>query len=393
MSAVEPLISRNLADAEQARFAAEAGIEWAFATLKEVSDWDPFLAGADAERGAVLIADSPIPGQPASGGTFTARVRIDSLPSDPLVTGLAVDGGGPAHDTNSQLIVTSLGRVGHASRAIQAVLRRIELPPIPAALAFPGPTAVVSVSGSFEIDGNDWNPDGSSGSCAPVFGISVSSVLPETAPGANEAAVEAALAGSLASVKGKRQDPTGAPAGANTIASEFALTPARVQSFVGAARNADVALVGPEVSVSDIGNSCASSWSSPTCWGTPGKPKVVHLKGDPNPAAPVSTLRISGSSEGHGILVVADGELWISGRFLWHGLIIVTGRRVALGFLGGGEQIVYGATIFHDASAGVESGRGFQTGNARLRYSCQALSQARKAPKLVTVRSWKEVTP
>ncbi len=160
MSAFEPLISRNLADAEQARFAAEAGIEWAFTTLRDTLDWDAFLSGADPARGAVVIANSPIPGSPASQGTYTIRVRNDSLPEDDLVTGVQVDGGGPTHDTNGHLLVTSVGRVGSASRVVQAVLRRIELPPIPAALAFPGPKAMVSASREFEIDGNDRNPDG-----------------------------------------------------------------------------------------------------------------------------------------------------------------------------------------------------------------------------------------
>ncbi len=397
MSAFEPLISRNLADAEQARLVAEAGIEWAFNTIRDTLDWDAFLSGADPDSGAGVIADSPIPGLPGPPGTYTVRVRNDSLPGDDLVTGIEVDGGGPTHDTNSQLIVTSAARAGGASRVVQAVLRRIELPPMPAALAFPGPKAAVSASQDFEIDGNDRNLDGSSGSCAPVFGISVSALLPATAPGANEATVKNALAGyPPTNVKGKKQDPSGPAAGANTIAPDFALTPARVQSFIGAAQNADVVLAGPEppgALLSDLGSPCASDWSSPACWGTRDKPKVVYVKGNPDPAAPVSTLQISGNSEGHGILIVEDRELQITGTFLWHGVIIVTGSRVALGFLGGGDQTVYGAVIFNDTSPDAGPGKGLLTGNARLRYSCQALQQARGARKLVKLRSWREVAP
>lgn len=393
MSAVEPLITRNLADAEQARFVAEAGIEWAFATLREAPDWDRVLVGADATRGAILIADAPIPGHPASSGTFTVRVRNDSLPGDSLVTGAPADGGGPTRDTNSQLLLASAGQAASARRTLQVVLGRIALPTVPAALAFPGRSAAISASGDFEIDGNDRNPDGSPGSCAPVLGIAVSGVLPEAAPGANEAGVEAALAGALANVKGKPQDPAAPGAGANTIAPEFSLSQARIQSFVAAARNADVVLAGAGsggLSVSDIGGSCASSGSSSACWGTPNRPKVVYFQGDPDPAAPVSTLRISGNSAGHGILIVEDGEIWISGNFLWHGLILVTGRRVALGFLGGGEQVVSGAAIVNETSDSAP-GKGVLTGNARLRYSCQVLRRAQQAPRLVTLKSWREV--
>lgn len=395
MSALEPWISRNLASAEQARFVAEAGLEWAFNTLRGSLDWDAFLAGADPRRGALLIADSPLPGQPGSGGTYTVRVRNDNLAGDQRLTGMPEDAGGPTDDTNSVLIVTAVGSVAQGSGAVQAVLRRIELPPASTALAFPGSKATVNVSGSFEVDGNDWTPGGTSGPCAPVFGIAVSSVLPASAPGANEAIVEGALAGhSPTSVRGKKQDPAGPDSGANTIAPDAALTLPRLQGFVSAARKADVVLESSEaggLSFSDIGAACASSWSSFACWGTGERPKVIHVKGNPDPASPLLRIEISGNTEGHGILIVEDGELLISGNFLWHGLVVVTGSRVAMGFLGGGNQTVYGAVIFNDTALDPGPGKGLRTGNARLRYSCQALQRAQQAPKLLVIRSWREV--
>jgi Tfp pilus assembly protein PilX len=394
MSAFDPLISRNLAAAEQARFLAEAGLEWAFNTLRASAEWNAFLAGADPIRGAVLAADAALPARPASEGTYTVRVRNDSMTGDQLVTGLPVDAGGHTGDTNGLVIVTSVGSVAGGSRALQAVVQRIKLPPLPAALAFPGEKALVTVSGSFEIDGNDWNPDGMPGSCAPVFGISVSSVLPAVAPGANEAVVESSLANyPTTRVKGKRQDPTGPAEGPNTIASNAELAPTEVQSFVRSARKADMTLESsaPDgLSFNDVGASCASSWSSATCWGTVDRPKVIRVKGRSDPASAVPMLRISGSTEGHGILIVEDAELWIQGNFRWHGAILVTGSGVALGFLGDGSQTVSGAIVLHDSSAEA-AGKGFLTGNATLRYSCQALARAQQAQKLVTMRSWREV--
>lgn len=393
MSSVEPLISRNLVDSAQARFAAEAGIEWAFNTLRASLDWDSFLAGATPNRGAVLIADSPIPGQPPSAGTYTVRVRNDSLAGDQLITGLPEDSGGPADDTNSVLILTSIGSAGRGSRTLQAVLRRIELPPVPAALAFPGNKATVSLSGSFEIDGHDWTPDGASGPCAPIFGITVSSVLPASAPGANEAAVESALGQSLANVRGKGQDPTGPASGANTIAPDAVLTPSQLQSFVSAARKADIVLEGGELSFNDLGADCAANWSSAACWGTADRPKVVYVKGNPDPTSAISRLQISGSSGGHGVLIVEDGELSISGNFYWYGAIIVTGSRIGVSFPGGGSQTVYGGVIFNDAASDPGPGKGLLiSGNTRLRYSCRALEQARLARKLVVLKSWREIT-
>ncbi|MBI4560959.1 MAG: hypothetical protein HY724_02860, partial [Candidatus Rokubacteria bacterium] len=341
LSTFESQVSKNLAAAEQARFVAEAGIEWAFNTLHASLDWDSFLVGSDPARGAILVADSAIPGQSASQGTYTVRVRNDSLAGDQLVTGVPPDRGGPADDTNSLLVITSVGRVGGASRALQAVLERIDLPPVPAALALPGNTAALNVSGSFEIDGNDWASDGGPGSCAPVFGIAVSSVLPASAPGANEAAVEAALAvHPPARVQGKKQDGDGPVFGANTIAPDAALTASRVDSFVGAARKADIVLeaAGPGgLSLSEIGAGCASDWRSAACWGTVERPKVVYVKGTSDHAGAAPVLEISGSAQGHGVLIVEDAELWIRGDFLWRGIIVVTGHRVAMGFSGGGN--------------------------------------------------------
>lgn len=390
MSSVEPLISKNLADATQARFAAEAGIEWAFNILRASLDWDSFLTGAAPTRGAVLIVDSPIPGKPASAGTYTVRVRNDSLAGDQLITGVLEDPGGPTDDTNSVLILTAVGSAGRGSRTLQAVLRRIELPPVAAALAIPGNKATVSLSGSFEIDGHDWTPDGASGPCAPVFGITVSSVLPASAPGANEASVESALGPALANVKGKRQDPAGPESGTNTVAPDAALTPSQLQSFVGAARKADIVLEGGDLSFNDLGADCAASWSSSACWGTADRPKVIYFKG--NLASATSRLQISGGSEGHGVLIVEDGELSISGSFRWHGPIVVTGSRIGVSFLGGGSQTVYGAVIFNDTASDPGPGKGLLiSGNTRLRYSCRALEQARLARKLVILRSWREI--
>lgn len=386
MSAFEPLIAKNLVTGEQARFVAEAGIEWAFNPLLASLDWDAFLAGADPVSGALLIADAPIPGQPASGGTYTVRIRNDSLAGDQRLTGEPADGGGPTDDTNSVVIVTSVGKVGVAKRALRVVVRRIEFPPIPAALAFPGDTAAVNISPSFEIDGNDWTPDGAAGPCAPVFAISV---------GDNEAALESALAGHpLANVRGKKQDPAGPASGVNTIAPDAALTPSRVESFVASARNADIVVESLEPggpSFAHIGAPCASNWSSSACWGTRDRPKVVYLKGNPDSGSAAPAFQISGDTEGHGILIVEDGELRISGNFRWNGLIIVTGRRVAPGVLAAGNPTVYGAVIVNAASSDAGVARGVLKSSGRVRYSCQALDQARRARRLLTMRNWSEV--
>src|SRR6266705_4393432 len=46
VSAFEPQISQNLADSTQARYAADAGIEWAFDQLVATTSWNTLLTGA-----------------------------------------------------------------------------------------------------------------------------------------------------------------------------------------------------------------------------------------------------------------------------------------------------------------------------------------------------------
>jgi len=118
---------------------------------------------------------------------------------------------------------------------------------------------------------------------------------------------------------------------------------------------------------------------------------LAYVKGNPDRVGAAPVLEISGSAQGHGVLIVEDAALWIRGDFLWHGLIVVTGHRVAMGVSGGGNQTVLGSVILNDTSGRAGAERGFVTGNARLHYSCTALDQARRARKLVIVRSWSEV--
>src|SRR5256885_16474906 len=46
VSAFEPQISQNLADSIQARYAADAGIEWAFDQLVATTSWNTLLTGS-----------------------------------------------------------------------------------------------------------------------------------------------------------------------------------------------------------------------------------------------------------------------------------------------------------------------------------------------------------
>jgi hypothetical protein len=383
----EPSISKNLESGSQARGVAEAGVEWAFTQLAASTDWSTLLAAAGS-NGIVLATNQAVPGLGAAYGTFTVRVRNDNQANDNQITGVVVDTGGNTTDTNSRVIVTATGTVGTASRTIRTVVRRNVLPAFPAALSFPGNQADTSFSGSaFEINGNDFNMNDTAGGCGPAFGISTSTATYETN-------VQNALSSAQKQdVKGKKQLSSGTAYGDNVIAQDTTLTKAAVSAFVSAiAAKADVKLQSTQAAplgYSNIGTSCSSDWNSSTCWGTATKPKIVHVKGDPDPTSAFTALQLNGTT-GYGILIVEDGDLRINGSFNWNGIVIVTGQYVGLGFLGGGTQGMHGTVIVNEtqSDAGYE---GVVTGNASLRYSCEAITLANSSPKLLLVSGWKEI--
>jgi hypothetical protein len=112
MGTFELLIARNLAEATQAFFAAEAGIEWALHLLVTTPDWDALL-----------------PGPPTPVVTL-------AVPPDLVRATVTVRVGRAALATN--LTVTSTGTVNRAQRTISAVIRRD--PALPQ--AFEGHTVV-----------------------------------------------------------------------------------------------------------------------------------------------------------------------------------------------------------------------------------------------------------
>jgi Tfp pilus assembly protein PilX len=389
LASVEPTVSRNLAEVTQARYAAEAGIEAAFNTVAGAANWTTLLTATSGNGGLLGTQDQAIGGLSAARGTYTARLRNDNLANDDRLTGLAIDAS-PTTDVNGAVIITSAGRIGNAAATLRAVVKRPAplLGNIPAALAFPGNEAQTSFTGnSFEIDGRGWkmnppnanDPDDASnldGGCSSVYGISVSPTLPTPDPGANEQVVEDSLSSQQDdNVRGKKQNAALPEAyGNNTIAPNSVLTPEFVKAYIDQAKQAaDITL---ESRQADGGLSFNN-----VQWGTAAEPKIVYIKGEPDPSSMFNALRISGNSDGYGILIVEDGDLRISGNFAWHGAIIVTGKWVGVGFLGGGYQSVYGAVISNETA--VDAGR----------YSCEALQQAALLRKLTTVGNWKELAP
>lgn len=402
VSGVEPQISENLNETSRARFVAEAGIEFGFNTLASSTNWSGLL-GTNA---GVLATNSAIPGKPVAEGTFTVSIRNDAQAGDVTMTGVSTDTGGATTDTNGVLILSAVGRFGRATQTLTAVVKRPPLPDFPAAVSFPGQEADVYAAGTaFSINGVDQNLDGTPGSNPPKLGIAVSSVLPNPGtpsspgpPGANEAGVQNDLTALQKSkVTGANQfNAAQTTSGDNTIAAEPTLTPQAIATFINQAKqSADIVVDSTQAdpaSFNNIGNTCSTNVNDANCWGTPANPKIVYVKGAPDPTSLFTALTVAGNSSGTGILIVEDGDFIMKGNFRWEGPVIVTGKYVGVGYMGGGNQEIIGALVVNETAA--NEAVGFNEllikGNGKIQYSKQALDLAQGLRKLTSVSSWRE---
>jgi hypothetical protein len=374
VSAFEPQISANHEAGTQARYVAEAGLEWAFDHLVDhAAAWNTLLT----TNGGVMASARALPGLGTTSGTFSVSARNDTFPADATLTGVTGDSTG-TNDTNGRIIVTAIGTVGKTRRTMTAVMQKTALPPFNAALSLPGVQANTNIgSGAVTIDGTDWNTDGTPGSSTPVYSIAV-------APGdiASEATVADAVAGNDGIRGLSATAPPSTATGNGSVAapavdSRLALTSRQVNDFVAAMKTqADITVdVGNATAArqDDVGSTCGRGPESGMCWGTPSHPKIVYVKGDTDPATQLLGLEIAGTSEGTGILIIEGASARVTGRFTWNGPIIVTGPNARLQFGDTADAVVYGTVIVNELSSepGVQFAGG---GTARLRYSAQALA-------------------
>ena len=388
----EPQIAKNLADAARARALAEAGLEVAYLQVATAASFSSLIASAPTSGDVALITNATLPGLNSSQGTYSVLLRNDTKAGDPLITGVAAEASKTV-DANNRLIMVATGTFGNATRQVQVMVRKTPLPSVPGALNFPGNDADTYFQNDyFEVNGNDFKTDGTAGTCSSVYGIT-------TATSTRETNVQNSLSSvQKDNVMGKKQVSSGAASGDNVIAPDTTLTQASITTFLkDISRTADVSLYSPSpsgLSYSDIGSSCSTNWASQTCWGTAAKPKVVYIKGAADPTSAFTALTLNGTVTGYGILVVEDGDLKVLGNFTWNGLVMVTGQWVGLGFMGGSnsiDQYVYGGVISNETSTDPLY-EGVVYADAKIRYSCQALTQAATSRKLITMSSWTEVS-
>jgi len=395
MAGTDPAVSANLNDTTRSRYAADAGIEWAFDQLVQQTALDPmsnFKAVVTAvlnNNGGVMATNMTLPGLTPTFGTFSVTARNDNLVNDDQITGQPVDLlGGSNTDTNDVVILTATGTFNGVTRQIQQVVMHVDMN-IPGGLNLPGLGTNTAFSGNaFTINGNDTNVDDTAGTCAPVWGI-----------GVGDAGMEAAVQSSLSNqqkdnVTGKPQS-AGPGFGDNTITPDATLTPAQIAKFVNAVKPyADMSLQATgssQLDYQNVGDTCSTNLGDPNCWGTRSNPKIVYVKGSLDPGQAFYALRMSGNSTGAGILIVEDGDVSITGNFRWEGLVVVTGQYSGLWYGGGGNQTIYGGVVVNETALANSEVEVDSMGNAKVLYSCQAVNNVRNMRRLFRLASWREL--
>jgi hypothetical protein len=326
---------------------AEAGAEAARQQIRS--------AGTNADLTTMLA--NPLVGT-LGGGTYTVQFAND--PGDP----------GGANDTNGTVIVTATGTVEGVSQIVEMAVSRLFVPLPPGAVGLPGNEAHSSFSGNaFEIDGHDTNPDDTPGSDPVRPGITV----PNNAR-KNE------VTSALQPFQYDNVDGVGmAPGQSPSVVIDSSLTSAQVTALAS-----QLAQFCPTVTVVN-GTQAYSfgTYTSGTSWGTPTNPGIFCFQGA---VAGNAQVRITGNSQGAGILIVKDADLVLAGNIRWEGLVIVTGALVGFGIMGGGNQEVYGAVLINETSA---DGPGFReevfSGNAKVHFSRKALENAQRSKNLYRV--------
>jgi hypothetical protein len=306
------------------------------------------------------------------------------------------------------VIVTATGTYNGVNRQIQAAMRRLPLPPFPAAFSMPGAQVDVGLSNSnTKIDGRDYvyqcvskctDPDPkkqtwdyvlNSDQSKMKFGFAVQpgnqqNLSPATTYEAN---AEAGLGKNISNVRGKSQwGGAGDVNGKDTVAPDSSLgglitrpsrdgldtetTPKALDDFLTNLQKFSSTTVlqsslscsqpdsvsGKPVGIWMKGNS--SDASKPTLSGCVNQtvdlgdrnnPKLVYFRGDRDPTSGfVGVLTDGQPIKGAGILIVEDGDFRIRSQFDWDGIVIVTGRYVTMWWENASKGSVNGAAVSNE---------------------------------------------
>lgn len=429
VSALEPQISRNLADASRSRYLAESGIERGFNVLVANNNWSTLLATATGGAPWVAVAgltNTAISGA-TNGGTFSVTIRNDNGGADTPLTGLsattnpAMDNT-PNVDNNGVVFMRSAGTFNGMTKTIEVVVRRTSLPPFPGAVNIPGwqsDTYINSVA--IDFDGRDYACAGGGSACDTASNWSTSANPMKygmaTQPGtqtnistAFETNVENGLntTAKQNAVKGKSQTTGAYTTGLNTVAADPSLTPSVMDNFVNlVASNPGTTILQSTMACPMVFTGSASGLSNtPTLTngcglsktvnlGTRQDPKLVFFRGDIDTTSAFVGLTLNNGIKGAGILVIQDGDMRNYGNLEWDGLVIVTGSYTSMTLMDSSTTTIRGAAVAYEKEPGEAAGYfdfyiGAVTG-ASIRSSKQNVDMVQLMKSLHSITNWREI--
>lgn len=346
--------------------AADAGVQHALALIPSGVDFDALLAGS--VTGLPCAPSSPC------DGTINKATLSGSL-SDynyAVVAEDDADGGSGIDDMNNFILLTSTATGPNgAKRKIKAYVARSTWVP-PGALYIPGQPEFIEAAfngNSFQVNGNDTNPDAlpGSGPARPIPGIATT-----VAGTTNEIS-----AGLLSSTHYPQVTGVGTTPSVRT-------SPA----VINVSQLADN-LISAGVEGSDKQTLGGGSYAD-TQWGSSTQPKITHITGD---------AQLSGALSGWGLLVV-DGNLSTQGNLSFYGLVIVRGHANIHGAAGASEYATIWGAVFIQESVAQDAGAEFEIGGqGKVYFSSETISQVATTwsapfsglPKPAKFVGWQEV--
>jgi len=219
---------------------------------------------------------------------------------------------------------------------VEAKLSSI-FPNVESALAIFGDTVSLTNAGTaFDIDGRDWNIDGSAlGTYPPVYGVGVQStkIVEDVKTQVTNNKVDDRI-------WGKDGMPSVGPFGASDLD--------RLQQFYK--DRATIKLP-------------AGKYADNRVYGSMSAPEIVHVPGD---------LEWSGVISGYGILVV-DGQLIMKGKVTWTGIILALSGDVKIELGGSGTPSILG-TVWVGNTDPDKVTNVHVNGNPSIKYSYLALT-------------------
>lgn len=221
------------------------------------------------------------------------------------------------------------GEITHQS-IVKAKRDPVKFPPILGAIYVASNNLSLQLNGNLEIDGNDYNTNGTPGPNPPLPGIAVDDKLDS-----------AYIINYLKPKISKEIKGYGGAPSVYTRKSEISDWRETTENIIFAA---DITLA-------------SGTYSTGTVLGTPSEPKITYVMGN---------VQLSGNAVGDGIMVV-NGNLTMSGDFIYRGIILVYGKStIETQIVGNGG--VYGSTILVGENVSIHA-----TGNSSFFYSSQAI--------------------